>query len=223
VGTSTFPLNTIFGDTEVLFNGQPSPIYYVGPSQINFVVPNGQNPGDIPTSGNADIQVLRASTGQILADGSVPMSPAAPGILQAISAGQFRQAVVMNQDGTPNSSTNQATRGSVIQIFAAGSGFIPGAPPDGVSAQSQVSTPNIPDVIIGACRVDDSACTMESGEHVKYSGVSSYPGVWQINVQIPMNTAPATQAPLLIGMNGIYSSDNNALKNDGFVMVIAVK
>jgi uncharacterized protein (TIGR03437 family) len=184
---------------------------------------NGQNASDIPTRGNADIQVIRASTGQILADGSVPMSSAAPGILQAVYTGQLRQAALLNQDGTPNSPTNQAARGSVIQIFVTGSGFIPGAPPDGVQAQSPVSTPNTPDVIIGACRVDDSASTMETGEHVKYSGVSSFPGVWQIDVQIPMNTAPASLVPLLVGMNGIYSSDDDAVKNDGFEMVIAVK
>jgi uncharacterized protein (TIGR03437 family) len=223
VGATTFPLQTVLGDTQVLFNGTATPLYYVGPTQINFVVPNGQTAGAIPTTGTASLEVIQASTGQVLAAGSVPMNSASPGILQQVYGGEFRQAAVLNQDGSANNSTNPALRGSVIQIFATGAGFIPGAPPDGVPATSPISTPSIPQVIIGSCLVDDSACTMESGEHVQYSGLDSYPGVWQINVQIPMNTAPGAQVPLLIGMNQIFNSDNNAINTDGFVMVIAVK
>jgi len=204
----------------VLFNGQAAPLYYVSPAQINFVVPNGRNLGDVPITGSADLQVVRASTGQVLAAGSPQMSTASPGILQLVFTGGLRQAAVLNQDNTPNSPSNPAPRGSVIQIFATGAGYIPGAPADGTPPSGPVSTPVTPQVIIGACLVDDMACTMESGGHIKYSGLSAYPGVWQLNVQIPMNTAPASQVPLLVGINNVYSA---ALKNDGFDMVIAVK
>jgi uncharacterized protein (TIGR03437 family) len=149
------------------------------------------------------------------------MSAASPGILQEVYTGQLRQAAVLNQDNTPNSPSNPATRGSVIQIFATGAGFVPGAPPDGTPPQSPVPTPPPPpNVIVGACLVDDTACTMETGEHIKYSGLSAYPGVWQLNVQIPMNTAPGSQVPLLVGIDNIFST---SIKSDGFEMVIAVK
>jgi uncharacterized protein (TIGR03437 family) len=216
---ANFPLNTTLADTQVLFNGTPTTLYYVSPAQINFVVPNGQNAGDVPTSGTANLQVVRASTGQVLAAGSVPMNVASPGILQGVYTGTLRQAAVLNQDGTPNSGTNQAPRGSVIQIFATGAGFIPGAPPDGAPAQSPVSTPTTPNIIIGVCSVDDSSCTGEPSGNVKYSGVSGFPGVWQINVRIPQNTAPGAQVPLFVGMDDIYSSDPAS----GFRMVIGVK
>jgi uncharacterized protein (TIGR03437 family) len=223
VGAASFPLQTTLGNTQVLFNGSPTPLYYVGPTQINFVVPNGQSAGSVPTTGTASLEVIQVSTGQVLAAGTVAMASASPGILQQVYGGQYRQAAVLNQDGSPNNSTNAAARGTVIQIFATGAGYIPGAPPDGVPATSPTPTPSIPQVIIGSCLVDDSACTGESGEHVQYSGLSSYPGVWQINVKIPMNTAPGSQIPLLIGMNQIFNSDNNAVSTDGFVMVIGVK
>jgi uncharacterized protein (TIGR03437 family) len=218
---TSFPLTNTLADTQVLFNGKPTPLYYVSPQQINFVVPNGQNPGDVPITGSADLQVVRASTGQVLAASSVSMSAASPGILQEVYTGQLRQAAVLNQDNTPNSPSNPATRGSVIQIFATGAGFVPGAPPDGTPPQSPVPTPAPPpNVIVGACLVDDTACTMETGEHIKYSGLSAYPGVWQLNVQIPMNTAPGSQVPLLVGIDNIFST---SVKSDGFEMVIAVK
>ena len=214
-----FPLPLNLSDTQVLFNGKPAPLYYVSASQINFVMPNGQNPGDVQTTGFADLQVARVSTGQVLAAGSIPMAAAAPGILQQVYAGTQRQAAVLNQDNSPNSPTNAAARGSTIQIFATGAGFVPGAPPDGQSAQGPVNTANTPQVVIGSCLVDDTACTQEPPGNVKYSGLSQFPGVWQVNVRIPQNTAPGAQIPLFLGMNQVFSTDNSS----GFRMVIAVK
>ncbi|HLI85686.1 MAG TPA: hypothetical protein VKV17_17355 [Bryobacteraceae bacterium] len=219
-GATTVPLGTVLADTQVLFNGSPVPLYYVSPTQINFVVPNGQSAGAVPTTGSVPIVVVKPSTGQVLAAGSAAMNSASPAILEATFSGTLRQAAVLNQDNSVNSATNRAARGSIIQIFATGAGFVPGAPPDGVPASSPISTPGIPQVIVGSCLVDDTACTMETGEHVTYSGLDTYPGVWQINVKIPMNTAPGSQVPLFIGMNGIF---NTVANQDGFVMTIGVQ
>ena len=74
-------------------------------------------------------------------------------------------------------------------------------------------------MVIGACSVHDSGCNGgETQEHVQYSGLSTYPGLWQVNVQIPQNVPPGLE-PIFVGMNGIYSSDANS----GFRMVIYVK
>jgi uncharacterized protein (TIGR03437 family) len=54
---------------------------------------------------------------------------------------------------------------------------------------------------------------------VKYSGLSAFPGGWQINVRIPQNTPINAQTPIFVGMNDIYSSDAAS----GFRTVIAVK
>ena len=75
-------------------------------------------------------------------------------------------------------------------------------------------------MIVGACLVDETACTQETGEHVQYSGLSTFPGVWQVNVQIPMNTAPGGQVNLALGMNGLFNAN---VDTDGFTMTIAVK
>jgi uncharacterized protein (TIGR03437 family) len=215
---SGYPLPATLGGVQVLFNGSPTPLIYVSPTQINFVVPMGQSPGQVPTTGNAALEVVVAATGQVLAAGSIPMSVASPGIFQLSYTGTTRQAAVLNSDNTLNSSTNPAARGSVIQIFATGEGFVPGAPPDGSPAKSPTPAPGVTSVIIGACDVDDSACTMESFEHIQYSGLTAFPGGWQINVQIPQNTPPGIE-DLFVGMNGFYSSDPSA----GYTMVIYVK
>jgi uncharacterized protein (TIGR03437 family) len=216
---SVSPLPQTLADTQVLFNGQPTPLYFVSSTQINFVVPMGKQPGDVPTSGTADLQVVRVSTGQVLAAGSVQMNVASPGIFQLDFTGLVRRAAVLNEDGTVNSPTNPAARGSVIQIYGTGQGFTPGAPDDGTAAQNPVPTPSTPVVIINICRVDDTACTGEPPGNVKYSGLSAFLGGWQINVRIPQNTPINAQTPIFVGMNDIYSSDAAS----GFRTVIAVK
>ena len=45
--------------------------------------------------------------------------------------GKNRQAALINADGTVNSPTNRAARGTYVSLYATGQGFVPGAPPDG--------------------------------------------------------------------------------------------
>ncbi|MBZ5728759.1 MAG: hypothetical protein LAP87_27740 [Acidobacteriia bacterium] len=208
----SFPLQTTLADIQVQFNGRAVPLYGVVPRQINFLVPN-----DAPTSGSADLVVVQASTGQVLGAGLVPMSPVSPGILLpnptviGNALGPVQQAAVLNQDSSANSPTNPAKRGEIIQIFAVGQGFLPDAPADGSPAPTDhfISTPTLPAVVIGACSVDDAACTKESGEHIKFSGLApTFAGVWQLNVQIPQNT-DITNPQVVIGLivNGVNSFD----------------
>jgi uncharacterized protein (TIGR03437 family) len=184
---SNLPLPTELADIQVLVNDTAAPLYYVSPGQINMVVPR-----NAPTSGEAEFQVIRKSTGQILAAGPVRMDVASPGIL-AGGSGQTRTAAVLNQDNTVNSSTNPAERGSVIQIFATGQGLIDGAPADGdIPRGGLVHTPDFPRVFINHCYLDEDCGGTES--HRLFSGLSpGYPGVWQINVRIPDSVPPSSQ------------------------------
>jgi uncharacterized protein (TIGR03437 family) len=59
-----------------------------------------------------------------------------------------------------------------------------------------------------------------NGQWILYSGLApGYPGLWQINVQIPMCVAPASQVILIVSQNG--DSDTDA--QSGFHTTIAVK
>jgi uncharacterized protein (TIGR03437 family) len=218
------PYPTLLADTEVLFNGQPAPLLLVSPGQINFMIPMSA-----PTSGSADVQVVRQSTGQILSDGPVAMNTVSPAVFlvgrqsTTCALGKCWQAAVINDaDGTVNSPTNPAAAGSYISIYATGQGFVQGAPPDGdIPKAGLVATSVVPKVWVNACYVNDSACTQETGvDTVSFSGLSpQFPGVWQINVRIPKNTGPGSQVPLFIVMSG-YTSQ--AAPN-GYITTIAVK
>ncbi len=228
---TTVPLPTELGDLQVLVNDQPAPLFFVSPDQINFQVPMGA-----PSSGSTEIQVVRKSTGQIVAvgcsavrvgtkpDGTQRWSCTAGGVLMDVaspalfagpgySAGSG-QIAALNEDNTINSSTNPISRGKVIQLFGTGQGFVPGAPPDGAAPTGAIWTPDRPRVIVGTDFVTDS--------DIQYSGLAPYlVGVWQLNVRIPERVAPSNQVLVVIVHRSIPS--NNPQVPGQIVATIAVK
>jgi uncharacterized protein (TIGR03437 family) len=218
-----YPLPTTLGDIQVLFKatnapGDPTPVplYYVSPTQINFVVPMSA-----PTSGTADIQVVQSSTGRIYAAGQAPMNVNSPAMLMLDYTGTVRKAAVVNlPDGTVNAPLAAAPRGTYISIYATGQGFVSGAPADGVPPSGPVATPLTPRVAINGIFLDqfvpDSSEPPQS-QWVQYSGLSTFPGLWQINVWVPKGVVPSAQVPILF----LYGS--NPTTDGSFRTVIAVK
>jgi uncharacterized protein (TIGR03437 family) len=208
---TAYPMPTVLSDTEVLFNGVPAPLYFVSPGQVNFVVPNYQADGKTPTpsSGTADVEVVQVSTGQVLGATLVQMQPVSPGIFEC-SPGSAKThfACVDNQDGTVNSASNPAPRGSVISIYATGQGYVPGAPPDGTPVAAALNSPVSLTVYLNAIDVNGYG---EAGQHITYSGLDGLVGVWQINVQIPQGVAPSSQTggstPLALIADGVVNYD----------------
>jgi uncharacterized protein (TIGR03437 family) len=215
------PWPTTLGNIQVLVDGVAAPLYYVGPYQINFLMPMAPN----KTSGTSDVLVIQQPSGQILGDGTVSMASASPGIFMRDFSGTQRRAIVQNidKDGsvTLNDTSAPASRGSIIVIWATGQGYIPNAPPDGSVPSGALSTPALPRVIIGS-QFTDSVTLLPGdptdGQFVKYSGLSGFPGLWQINVQIPMSVVPGTTVPIAVTMDDIGSSMEGQ-----FVLTIAVQ
>jgi uncharacterized protein (TIGR03437 family) len=188
------PMTRTLGDVQVLVADQPAPLSYVSPLQINAFIPMSS-----PTTGTIEIQVVRVSTGQILASYPVQMDVASPGLFTANSSGTGPLAA-LNQDNSLNTAGNPIARGQVIQLFGTGQGFVPGAPPDGEPASGLISLPYITRVLIGTDFVADS--------DVQYSGLApGLVGVWQINVKIPDKVAPAS-AVLVVVVHRDVPSNN---------------
>jgi uncharacterized protein (TIGR03437 family) len=187
------PLPRELADTQVLLNERPVPLYFVSPAQINFLVPM-----DTPTSGTAEVQVIRPSTGEIIAASTLPLARVSPALFIQGSSDQG-QIAALNQDNSVNSSTNAAARGSVIQIFGTGQGPVFNAPADGMPATGQETTPERPRVLIGTAFVDDA--------NIEYSGLApGLIGVWQINVRIPDTVAPSSQVDLVVQLGSVNSN-----------------
>jgi uncharacterized protein (TIGR03437 family) len=220
------PFPTTLADTEVLFNGAPAPLSMVSPTQINFYTPMAA-----PTNVLADVQVVRQSTGQVLGATYLPMNTVAPALfLPGNAIGTSRQALAINHDdGTINSATNAAKRGSYVELYGTGQGFIAGAPgspgsalPDGTPAPFSplFFTAANPRVFLGAAWLDDAGSLQGAGQ-LQFSGLApGLVGVWQINIQIPPNVAVTRPAILVVQLNNWESAGLNLT---GYNTVIYVK
>jgi uncharacterized protein (TIGR03437 family) len=183
---TALPLPITLNGLQVLFNNVPVPLFYVGPNQINFQVPNLA-----PQSGTADVQVLEAATGRLLGDSTVEMNAADPGLFTQAGNGSGAASAINADDGTLNTATNPAIAGHYITLYGTGVGNIPGAPPDGQAATGAISAPRAPTVFIDPYTITGSA--------VQYSGLApSLVGVWQINVQIPSSVITLPTSPTYV-------------------------
>ncbi|MBM3728637.1 MAG: hypothetical protein FJW40_24830 [Acidobacteria bacterium] len=185
------PMPTVLEDIEVRVNDRPAPIFFVSPTQINFLVPSAT-----PASGEAEVQVLRKSTGQVLSTSPMRMAPVSPALFTANSSGSGLVAA-LNEDNTPHTAANPIGRGQTIQFFGTGAGLIPGGPTDGTPPEGAANTPEKPRVFVGTRDVP--------AENVTYSGLApGLIGLWQINVKIPDFVAPGTQ-PVIVFLNDVAS------------------
>jgi uncharacterized protein (TIGR03437 family) len=225
LGLAVQPTN--LADTQVLFNGAPAPLYLVSPTQINFYVPMGA-----PTSGFADVQVIRQSTGQVLGATYLAMNTVAPALfIGPNTSGTIRQAVAINHDdGTVNTSTNPAKRGSYVELYGTGQGFVAGAPgAPGSSLADGTPTPTsqlfptaeTPRVFIGADWLDCGPTCAQGAGKVQFSGLApGLVGVWQVNIPIPPNIDITRPAVVILTMGGQPSA---GLTLTGYNTVIYVK
>ena len=92
VVASTFPLPTTLDNTQVIVvdafgSERPAPLFFVSPTQINYLVPQGLFPG------TATVFVRRS--GNDVAQGSIPVESAAPALFAANANGQGLAAAVV--------------------------------------------------------------------------------------------------------------------------------
>jgi uncharacterized protein (TIGR03437 family) len=204
---SSIPVPTTLGDVQVTVAGIPAPLLYVSPAQINFQVPGATPVGDVQ-----EIQVTRASTGQVLASWLFRIDSVSPGLFTADATGSG-QLLAVNQDGSINDATHPAKAGTYISLYGTGPGAISGLPPDGQPAQGIINTDSRPGVFInGPDFIPDG--------DVQFSGLApGYVGLWQINAKIPANV-PSGDVRVFIQMNGINSIlDPNGIRRTTTIRV----
>ncbi len=118
VSATSTPLPTSLGGTTVTISGTATggtpftgviPLFYVSPLQINAQIPPN-------LVGSVTITVVSGTTTGVST--TVTLNSVSPGIFVASGT----QGAILNQDFSPNSSTNPAASGSVILIYATGLG-----------------------------------------------------------------------------------------------------
>jgi len=187
---SQIPVPTTLGDVKVVVNGVASPVIYASPTQINFQIPSVTPVSSTPV----EIDVIRASTGQVLSAGEYRIDPFSPGIF-TLNASGTGALIAQNPDGSLNGSSHPAKAGSTITFYGTGEGVISGAPPDGTPPTGALSTSVTPTVVINGVYAT-----------VQYSGVApGFIGLWQLNVVVPASVPPGT-VNVAVDLNGAIST-----------------
>jgi uncharacterized protein (TIGR03437 family) len=192
------PLPTELSDLQVLLRrpsevieGNPAPLYFVSPGQINFLMPNS-------VSGDLEVLLVRLSTRQIFGATQFTLTTSSPAFFTAAGSGTGQIAAI-NQNGSLNSPANGARPGEVIALYATGAGFIPGAPADGDVASGQAPTSTLPIVFF-------NSRDLTGADNIPYSGLSPGSiGLWQINVKVP-DFAPPGENVVIVRMNNLPSN-----------------
>lgn len=186
------PWLTTLADVQLTVAGRKAPLYSTSAGLLFFQVPQAT-----PT-GNADFQLMRVSTGEILATGTLRIASSAPGFYTTNLTGQGPIAA-RNSDSTINSASNAATRGDYISLYGTGQGYQnlrPGGPPDGVGATADTAVDlNVkPRVIVNNAALADS--------DILYAGLAGvYPGLWQVVFNIPKTVPPANNIAVVVLVN----------------------
>jgi uncharacterized protein (TIGR03437 family) len=174
---SSAPFPLILGGTQVLVNGTAIPIQYVSPTQVNAVLP-------ATLSGLVTLTVTQI-TGQhtvnVLTEAAVPAIFTADG-----TAASAINAVT----GAVVTATSPLHGGDYVSLFLTGLGATT------VGAGGLQYATIQPGVTVAG-----QACT------VQFAGLSpQFPGVDQINCQIPMGLGANAAAPVIVTANGRSSN-----------------
>ena len=193
--TSGF-LPTSLAGVKVLVNGVAVPLLYVSDSQINAVAPQSATPGSSMT-----VQIVSNSV----------TSPSFPATVVAAEPEVFQNpvgtAAAINQDGTLNSLANPAKAGSIVSIWATGTGSIYPRPLDG---QISTAAQDYDCCQIGALVVRSSNFVQvpTPAPVVLYAGAAPgmVAGIVQINFQIP----PYIDTPGTLGFSVFASGQSSS-------------
>ena len=165
---------TIYGsgfdpvNTQVTFNGTAATVFYAGAMQLNVLAP-------ATLTANALTAITVLSDGAQVGSGSERTVAAAPGIFTV--SGGTGQAAALNEDGTVNSESNPAARGSIVVLYLTG---------DGGAAIT---------VTIGSYSAD-----------VLYAGPApGYLGLTQVNAVVPVELLAAGSQTVVVSAGGVGS------------------
>ncbi|HUB80862.1 MAG TPA: TIGR03118 family protein [Bryobacteraceae bacterium] len=185
-------LPTTIDGVSVTVNGSPAAIDYVGPSQIDFLVP------DNAATGSAQIQVN--NNDQISAVANVTLQSAAPAFFWLTGN---KYIVATHADGALAGPTTLITGvttpvmpGETIVLYGTGFGATSSTPPPNATFPDPLALATLPTVTIGGAPAT-----------VVYAGLIE-PGLYQLNVEVPVTLAAGDAA--VVAIAGGQQSQANA-------------
>ncbi len=169
------------GQTRVLFDGVAAPILFARADQVTAVAP-------YPLAGKRTTEVQVEYRGVKSSPQTLTVAESAPGIFSMGATGSG-QGVILNEEGSLNSASKPARRGSMVTLFATGEGQTSPPGVDGKVAAGPMPRPVLRvSVLIGGqeAPVYDAGCA---------PGLA---GVLQVRAWVPGPIAPGPAVPVTL-------------------------
>ncbi len=169
-------LDTTLAGARILFNDAPAPLLYVSDKQSSAIVPYA-------LAGRTSVDVQVEYQGLQSDVVTVPVLPARPGIFSLDGSG-LGPLAILNENGTVNSPSNPADRGSIVTIYATGGGERDPAVADGQIIGDVLPRTSLP---ISVWFDNGPEFDYFAYGEVLYAGGSpgSFAGLLQLNVRVP--------------------------------------
>lgn len=200
------PLSTNLSNVSVTFNGVNAALQFVAPTQINAQIPWNV----LPAGTNGSVNVVVTSQGKASTPQPVVINQFGPGVYQATVGGVQHAFAINATDPTsarygsfaaPAGSVGSypafpAQAGDILLVYAGGLGPVDTAIPTGAAPTTTVNTTTTPTVMVNSIPTK-----------LLFSGLSpGYPGVYQVNIQLPSSLAAGNALPFQIQIGGVTST-----------------
>jgi uncharacterized protein (TIGR03437 family) len=176
------PFPTNLGGVQLLINNTPAPLFQVTATNVYGVVP-------YPLTGSTATIVL-GNGGTQSNTITVPVAATAPGVASLAQNGLGAGAIT-HANGTVVSTSSPASRGETVVIYLTGLGAVTPPVADGAGATGLSRSNSVQAIYFGATSTDPGS--------ISFQGLTpGYPGLYQINVTIPLGVNPSAAVPVAI-------------------------
>jgi uncharacterized protein (TIGR03437 family) len=177
-------LDTALAGTRILVDGIPSPMYYAVAGQVSGFVPYATGQKQC-----VDVQV--SYNGQTSDPVRVAVAGAQPALFSLNYSGSG-PGVIYNHDGTLNSASNPALRGSIVAMYLTGEGPTTPGGLDGKLGDLNPTTP------VSPVSVYMNGLPAE----LIYAGgvVGAVAGVFQVNARVPLQLPVSDAVSVIVNV-----------------------
>ncbi|MEO7142778.1 MAG: hypothetical protein ABI165_04670, partial [Bryobacteraceae bacterium] len=191
VATSVMPLPTALGNSCLTVNGQPIPVLFVSPTQIN---------AQLPFQATGNVTLILRTPGGVSDNYNLTILPTAPSVFHTGVAGPDTNipTLVRSDNNLLVTDSNPIHRGDTLVIYVTGLGQTNPAQLEGQPAPSDpLAGVLIPPVVtIGGVNLQVIYAGLTPGEV----------GVYQINVTVPKSVPAGLDETLTIAQGGSSTS-----------------
>lgn len=191
------PWPTTLAGVSVLVNGVGAPLYFVSANQIDFQFP-------WQFLGQTQVSVVVVVNGVGSTPQTVKLVPAGPDIFTMNTQGQgaiqiANTAILAAPAGSvPGVQARPAMRGEYLTIYCTGLGDVKNRPVSGAAAPANPLANTIATTSVSIGGVSAPAI---------FSGLSpGFVGLYQVNVQVPLNAPAGNAVPVVLSIGGAASN-----------------